>query len=64
MARLDGQVALVTGASSGVGKAIATRFGREGVSVVVADIRRDPRLDSKTPVLERLADMGADHRFV
>lgn len=64
MARLDGKVALVTGASSGIGKAIATRFGREGASIVVADIRRDPRLESETPVLEQLADMGADHIYV
>jgi NAD(P)-dependent dehydrogenase (short-subunit alcohol dehydrogenase family) len=35
---LAGKVALVTGATSGIGKAIATRFIAEGAAVVVADI--------------------------
>ena len=37
--RLEGQVALITGASRGIGHAIATTFSREGAHVVVADIR-------------------------
>lgn len=36
--RLDGKVALVTGAASGIGLACCERFRREGASVVGADI--------------------------
>jgi D-sorbitol dehydrogenase (acceptor) len=36
--KLDGKVAIVTGAASGMGKAIAQRYAREGAKVVVADM--------------------------
>src|ERR1700679_3071042 len=32
---LEGKVAIVTGAASGIGKAIAIRFAREGAAVVI-----------------------------
>ncbi len=39
---LTGRVAVVTGASSGVGRAIARRLGAQGAAVVCADVRGDP----------------------
>ena len=40
-ARFDGEVAFVTGATSGVGRATALAFAGEGASVVVADVVAD-----------------------
>ncbi|MGO3319266.1 MAG: SDR family NAD(P)-dependent oxidoreductase [Microbacterium gubbeenense] len=37
MARLSGKTALVTGAASGIGLAVATRFVADGARVVIAD---------------------------
>ncbi len=44
MAKLDGKVAVVTGASSGIGEATAEALSAQGAAVVVA-ARREDRLD-------------------
>jgi NAD(P)-dependent dehydrogenase (short-subunit alcohol dehydrogenase family) len=38
MKELRGRVAVVTGAAGGIGRALAERFGREGMRVVLADV--------------------------
>lgn len=58
--KLEGQVAIVTGAASGIGRAIATRFAEEGASVVVADIDA-PR---GAEVAQEIAGRGCRALFV
>ncbi|MFC6734174.1 MULTISPECIES: SDR family NAD(P)-dependent oxidoreductase [unclassified Haladaptatus] len=64
MSRLADRVALVTGASSGIGNSIAATFGREGAKVVVADVRKEPKLDDERSVFDQLDDSGAEYSFV
>ena len=40
--RLEGKVAIITGATLGLGKAAALLFAREGASVTVCDRGRTP----------------------
>ena len=49
--KLDGKVALITGAAGGIGQAIARRLGREGAHVALADITIES-LDDVAQVIE------------
>ena len=52
MQELDGKVAVVTGAASGMGLAFAQRFAREGMRVVLGDIEQGA-LDAAVTALRR-----------
>ncbi len=55
MKELTGKVAVVTGAASGIGRALAAAFGREGMAVVLADVEAEPL----AAAARQLEDTGA-----
>jgi len=58
--RLDGKVALISGAASGMGAAMARRFAREGAKVAVADM-----LEAEgRAVVQSIASAGGTARFI
>ena len=56
MSRLAGKVAVVTGSGRGIGRAIATRYAREGAKVVVTDILGD----NAEAVAAQISDDGGE----
>ena len=54
--RLDGKVAIVTGAGAGIGEAVALKFAREGAQVLLNGLPQDPVED----VAAKLAPQAAD----
>jgi len=60
MGKLDGKVALITGAGSGIGRATATLFAKEGAEVVVVDCAEGQGRET----VKMIKDAGGDAVFV
>ena len=59
---LAGKTAVVTGASSGIGRAIAIGFASEGARVVIADVTEEP-LEGGDSTLEIITRAGGAASF-
>lgn len=60
MGKLDGKVALVTGAGSGIGRASALRMAAEGAAVMCADIDAAGARETAAAILSTGANAAAD----
>lgn len=63
MARLDGKSILISGAASGIGRAIALRFAAEGARLVLADVTTDVR-EGGVPTIDLLRAQGCTADYV
>lgn len=63
MGRAEGRTAIVTGGSSGIGRAICLKLAGEGANVVVADVRSEP-LENGAPTHEKIQSEGGDSIFI
>lgn len=58
--RFEGKTAVITGAASGMGKAMALAFARTGANVLLADVAADPGKEAA----EQISKAGGTARFL
>ena len=61
MKLLENKIALITGASRGIGRSIALTFAEEGATVIFTDLKED---DNSRSLVEELKAKGVDATFI
>ena len=59
MGKLDGKVAIVTGGGTGIGKAIAVRYAKEGANVIIVG-RRESVLQETSKLDDKISYVAGD----
>ena len=57
MGKLDGKVAMITGAASGIGRASALKFSSDGAAVMCADLDLDGAQHTAAMISEKMKPM-------
>jgi glucose 1-dehydrogenase/3-oxoacyl-[acyl-carrier protein] reductase len=58
--RLEGRVALITGAAHGIGRGIAMKFAQEGAKIVVCDLPTEQSTKHAEDVLKLISEAGGE----
>ncbi|MFB6298865.1 MAG: SDR family NAD(P)-dependent oxidoreductase [Halobacteriales archaeon] len=61
--KLEDRTAIVTGASTGIGRGIAIAFADEGANVVVADRQRESKFEEERPTVDVIKANGGTAMF-
>ncbi len=61
--KLNGEIAVITGGSSGIGRAIALEFARNGAAIAVCDLKEKPS-EGGSPTQEEISKAGGNAIFI